>query len=66
MWRRKGAAYDPKQTTSRFRHGGGRVMTLACMAANGTGTLLFIDDVTAERSIRMNSEVYRNLISAHM
>ena len=34
------------------------------MAANGTGSLVFIDDVTIDRSDRMNSEVYRALLSA--
>ena len=33
-----------------------------CMAANGPGSLVFIDDATAGRS-RMNSDVYRALLS---
>ena len=33
------------------------------MAANGTGSLVSIDDVTADRSSRMNSEVYRSVPS---
>ena len=33
--------------------------------ANGTGLLVFIDDLAAELSIRMNSEVYRTILSAH-
>ncbi len=41
-------------------------MTWACMAANGTGSLLFIDDVTADRSSKMNSEVFKAVISAHI
>lgn len=32
---------------------------MACMAASGTGLLVFIDDVTDDRSNMMNSEVYR-------
>ncbi|MCJ8739407.1 hypothetical protein PDJAM_G00046810 [Pangasius djambal] len=36
------------------------------MAANGTGSLVFIDDVTADRSSKMNSEVSRALLSAHI
>ena len=34
------------------------------MAANGTVSLVFTDDVTADRSSRMNSEVHRAIISA--
>ena len=57
--RRKGTAHDPKHTTSSVKHGGGSVMAWACMTANGTGSLVFIDDVTADKSSRMNSEVFR-------
>ena len=66
VWRRKGTAYDPKHTTSSVKHGGGSVMAWACMAANGTGSLVFIDDVTADKSSRMNSEVFRAILSAHI
>lgn len=34
------------------------------MAANGRGSLLFIDDETAGRSIRLISEVYRVISAA--
>ena len=36
------------------------------MAANGTESLVLIDDVTAGRSSRMNSEVYRSILSAQI
>ncbi len=36
------------------------------MAASGTGSLVFIDDVTADKSSRMNSEVFRAILSAHI
>jgi len=42
----------------------GDVIAWACMAATGTGSLIFIDDVTADDSCIMNSEVYRNILSA--
>ena len=38
-------------------------MVWTCMAANGTGSLVFIDDVTADKSSRMDAEVYRALLS---
>ena len=41
-------------------------MAWACMAANGTGSLVFIDDVTADKSSRMNSEVFRAILSAQI
>lgn len=41
-----------QHTTSSVKHGGGSVMAWACMAANGTGSLVFIDDVTADKSSR--------------
>uniref|UniRef100_A0A8C6NVL2 Transposase Tc1-like domain-containing protein n=1 Tax=Nothobranchius furzeri TaxID=105023 RepID=A0A8C6NVL2_NOTFU len=65
VWRRKGTAHDPKHTTSSVKHGAGSVMVWACMAASGTSSLVFIDDVTADKSSTMNSEVFR-AISAHI
>ena len=41
-------------------------MVQTCMTAYGNGSLVFIDDVTADRSSRMNSKVYRVLLSAHI
>ncbi len=41
-------------------------MAWACMAASGTGSLVFIDDVTADKSRMMNSEVFRAILSAHI
>ena len=66
VWRREGTAQDPKHSTSSVKHGGGSVMVWACMAASGTGSLLFIDDVTADKSSRMNSEVFGAILSAHI
>lgn len=66
VWRKKGTAHDPKHTTSSVKHGGGSVMAWACMASKGTGSLVFIDDITTDKSSRMNSEVYRNILSAQI
>uniref|UniRef100_A0A8C7XNG6 Metallophosphoesterase domain containing 1 n=1 Tax=Oryzias sinensis TaxID=183150 RepID=A0A8C7XNG6_9TELE len=60
-----GEAHDPKHTTSSVKHCGGSVMVWACMAASGTGTV-FIDDVTQDRSSPMNSEVFREILSAQI
>ena len=45
------------------KHGGDSVMTWASMASNETGSLLFTEDVTADRSIRMNSMVYKDIFA---
>ncbi len=36
------------------------------MASSGTGLLVFIEDVTEDRSSPKNSEVYRDLLSAQI
>ncbi len=36
------------------------------MASSGTGLLVFIDDVTEDRTSRMNSEVYRDILSSQI
>lgn len=45
-----------------MKHGGDCI----AMAAHGIGSLVFIDDVTADKSIRMNSEVFKAILSAHI
>ena len=49
--------------TSSVRHGGNSVVVWACMTAGGNWSLAFIDNVTVGRSSRMNSEVYRAMLS---
>lgn len=58
VWRRKGRAQDPKSPTSAVKHGGGSVVAWPGMAASGTGSLVFIEDVTADRTNRKNSALY--------
>lgn len=48
------------------RHNGGNVMVWACMASSAKGSLIFIDDVTHDGSSKMNSEVYRSVLSANL
>ena len=66
VWRKTERVHDPKHTTTSVKLAGASVMAWACMAANGTGSLVFIDDVTADRSSRMNSEVYRATLPAQI
>ncbi len=39
---------------------------MSCMASSGTGLLVFSEDETEDRSRRMNSEVYRDILSAQI
>ena len=41
-------------------------MAWACMAASGVGSLIFIDDANQDGSSRINSEVYKNILSANL
>ncbi len=41
-------------------------MAQACMASSGTGLLVFIDDVTEDRSSQKNAEVYRDILFAQI
>ncbi len=39
VWRRRNAAYDPKNTIPTVKHGGGNIMFWGCFSAKGTGQL---------------------------
>lgn len=43
---KEGASYHPNYTVSFVKHGGGSFMAWACMAASGTSSFKFIDDIT--------------------
>ena len=45
---------------------GGGVMFWARMVATGTGSLVFLDDITADNSIRINYVVSRSIYSAQI
>ena len=66
VWRRWGTAQEPMHTTSSVKHSGEGVQAWACMAAEDTGSLLFTDDITADGSRKMYSEVYGHILSAQV
>ncbi len=39
VWRRRNAAYDPKNTIPTVKHGGGNIMLWGCFSTKGTGQL---------------------------
>lgn len=55
---------DAKHTTLSVKQDERNVIAWTYMAASGTRSLVFIDDVTADRSSRMNCEGYRAVVSA--
>ncbi len=63
--RKKGLLMIPN-IQAHLKHNGGNVMAWACIASSGTGSLIFIDDVTHDGSSKMNSEVYRNILSDNL
>lgn len=56
-------ANDSKRVTFSAKHGGDNVVLWEWMAPTGTGYLVFTDDVIADISCRMNSEVVRTILS---
>lgn len=57
-------AHEPRFPISSVLCDGGSVKSWACLAASGTGSLVFIDDMTAERSSRKNFAMVGALLSA--
>lgn len=55
VWRKKNAAYDPKNTVPTIKHGGGSIMFWGCFSAKGTGLLHRI-------SGKMDGAMYRAVL----
>lgn len=67
--RRKHYEEGEKQFPKQYNineHRGGSVIAWACMATRRTGSLVFIEDVIVDGSSKVNSEVYRALLSAQI
>ncbi|KAI4883776.1 hypothetical protein NFI96_000001 [Prochilodus magdalenae] len=56
VWRKKNAAYDPKNTVPTVKHGGGSKIFLGCFSAKGTGLLLH--RITG----KMDGAMYRTIL----
>ncbi len=65
VWRKKDLLMIPN-IQAHLKHSGGNVMAWAFIASSGTGSLIFINDVTHDGSSKINSEVYRNILSDNL
>uniref|UniRef100_A0A4W5R7G9 Tc1-like transposase DDE domain-containing protein n=1 Tax=Hucho hucho TaxID=62062 RepID=A0A4W5R7G9_9TELE len=59
VWRRRNAAYDPKNTIPTVKHGGGNIMLWGCFSAKGTGQLHRIKGT-------MDGAMYRQILGENL
>lgn len=59
VWRKKNAAYDPKNTVPTVKHGGGSIMFWGCFSAKGTGLLHRITG-------KMDGAMYRTILKDNL
>ncbi len=57
VWRRRNAAYDPKNTIPTVKHGGGNIMLWGCFSAKGTGQLHRIKGTMDEAMYRQGQGI---------
>uniref|UniRef100_A0A674ELB5 Transposase Tc1-like domain-containing protein n=1 Tax=Salmo trutta TaxID=8032 RepID=A0A674ELB5_SALTR len=59
VWRRRNAAYDPKNTIPTVKHGGGNIMLWGCFSAKGRGQLHRIKGT-------MDGAMYRQILGENL
>lgn len=65
VWRIIGTTRDPKHTTSSVKHDGYSVIARACMASNGTGSLVCWQIYPASHLTNLSTTVGRELPDCH-
>ncbi len=59
VWRKKGEAFNPKNTVPTVKHGGGSIMLWGCFSASGTGNLVKVEGI-------MNKEKYVEILKENL
>ena len=59
VWRKKGEAYNPKNTVPTVKHGGGNIMLWGCFSSQGTGNLVRVQGT-------MNKENYIQILDENL